>query len=106
MLVHCGHVQRLTGPLVTVGRGIFSLRPASLTGVAPGESTSALGCRYTMTEQHDEWIGAAFRRGDRLWIAPPGSLLPDDDEEPGRPWVLIVDGFADGVISPTGALND
>lgn len=39
--------------------------------------------------EHDEQIGDFLRRGNRLWIAPPRTLLPEMDEEPADPWFYV-----------------
>lgn len=46
----------------------------------------------------DEQIGTFLRRGNRLWIAPPRTLLPEQDEEPSKPWIFVCElpeGFGD-----------
>lgn len=37
----------------------------------------------------DEWVGEAFRRADRWYIAPPRTPMPDIGEEPGAPWIEV-----------------
>lgn len=37
----------------------------------------------------DEQVGDFLRRGDRLWIAPPRTPLPEMDAEPGPPWFYV-----------------
>lgn len=37
----------------------------------------------------DEQIGQFLRRGNRWWIAPPRTTLPDLDTEPAAPWTVV-----------------
>ncbi len=36
-----------------------------------------------------EQVGDFLRRDDLLWIAPPRTPLPAEDEEPREPWFCV-----------------